>query len=395
MRTNIKKNKDGYYLAKVRIGRDIDTGKAQYKYIRSKKLEILEKKKAEYEKALSLNIDPDKKYTFTEVSEEWLKTLDVSNNTRRQYQTMLNEEINAFFGRRLIKDLRKGDFDKLIVSLRDHGIDKRTNKPIKRSDSYFKKVKIICNGVMNYAFDNNMITGNPFMNAKLPRSTPKEREALTEQQQKALLEHWNEHRIGIGALIMFYCGLRRGELLALKWNDIDMNKGILHVRNSVMFEGNKAVEKVGGKTDNAVRDIPIPRDLKEALLSVKKESPYVCYSSEDKGVMTQTSFRRAWNGLMRTLNLACGGRDKTRWNDKVIVMEEFTPHQLRHTYATMLYYHDVKIKEAQYYLGHADIKTTLEIYTHLDKKKMTDSMKAFLEAHFNDGLSNNRVVSMY
>ena len=80
---------------------------------------------------------------------------------------------------------------------------------------------------------------------------------------------------------------------------------------------------------------------------------------------------------MQFLNLKAGGRYATRSQPKIVAIDHFTPHQLRHTYATLLYNAGVDAKSAQEMLGHASVQTTLEIYTHLSKEKKTSAISSF------------------
>ena len=86
---------------------------------------------------------------------------------------------------------------------------------------------------------------------------------------------------------------------------------------------------------------------------------------------------------MHYLNIQAGGRDASRSNPKVIAMDRFTAHQLRHTYATMLYDAGVDVKTAQDFLGHADPTVTMNIYTHLSSQKKEKAVQA-LQQHFAD-----------
>ena len=85
--------------------------------------------------------------------------------------------------------------------------------------------------------------------------------------------------------------------------------------------------------------------------------------------MSAQAYSEAWKSYMHYLNIQAGGRDRSRSNPKIIAMDPFTAHQLRHTYATMLYDADVDVKTAQKLLGHKDLSVTMKIYTHLSEKK--------------------------
>lgn len=89
-----------------------------------------------------------------------------------------------------------------------------------------------------------------------------------------------------------------------------------------------------------------------------------------------TRFRRAWEGYQHYLNIAAGGKDASRSRSKITAVEPFTAHQLRHTYATMLYDAGVDVLTAQRLLGHADVQTTMKIYTHLSEQKEQNSINS-------------------
>lgn len=97
-------------------------------------------------------------------------------------------------------------------------------------------------------------------------------------------------------------------------------------------------------------------------------------------LMPKTTFRRFWDSIIRKLNTTAGGKqhwdnEKKKWIIDINAIEGLSPHIFRHNYATNLYYADVDLKEAQRLLGHADAKTVIEMYTHLDKEKSKSKSK--------------------
>ena len=100
-------------------------------------------------------------------------------------------------------------------------------------------------------------------------------------------------------------------------------------------------------------------------------------------MMTNTAWTTSWNSYMHHLNIQACRRDTSRSHPKVVAMDWFTAHQLRHTYATMLYDAGVDVKTAQDFLGHADPTVTMNIYTHLSSQKKESAIHA-LQQHFSD-----------
>lgn len=180
---------------------------------------------------------------------------------------------------------------------------------------------------------------------------------------------------GRAALIMLFCGLRRGELLALTWNDIDLVKREITINKAVNYVSNTPQLK-GPKSEAGKRVVPIPDAIIPALTRPRSSSLMVCPSAETGEVMTGTAYKRAWESYLHYLNIRAGGRDASRSRPPIRAMEPFTAHQLRHTYATMLYDAGVDVLTAQRLLGHGSVKTTMEVYTHLSEKKEQHSIAA-------------------
>jgi len=246
------------------------------------------------------------------------------------------------------------------------------------STSTMKKAKQTAVRIMNVAVENDLMVRNVFSNVKVHTVEPHERRALTEKERDLVNRTWQGHRMGHAVMIMMYCGLRRGELLALTWRDIDLERKVLSVNKSAsMFKNQPYIKKPKSKA--GTREIPIPNILADVLRELPRDYPLVCPDAQGK-MMSDTAYRRAWNSYRHYLNLKAGGRDASRIRAKVQAIDNITAHMLRHTYASMLYEAGVDIKSAQRFLGHADIEMTLAVYTHLTKFKEDEAISS-LNAH--------------
>ena len=231
-------------------------------------------------------------------------------------------------------------------------------------------VKLTASQVLDHAMQNDLVYRNVFEKLKVPHVESVPREPITEEQRDLILRTWKGHRMGVPALIMLYCGLRRGELLALLWSDVDLKQQTLSITKAADMPTNATSVKKP-KTRAGIRTVPIPNAILPALkwARSKSKSVYVCPSMTTGGIMSAQAYSQAWRSYMHYLNIEAGGRDRSRSNPKVVAMEPFTAHQLRHSYATMLYDADVDVKTAQKLLGHADFGVTMKIYTHLSTEK--------------------------
>ena len=233
--------------------------------------------------------------------------------------------------------------------------------------------------IIDYAMENAIVFRNV-----LPAASVEERVPLTEEQRRMVETHWEGHRAGVGALLMLYCGLRRGELIPLTWADIDLEEKTVSINKSVSTACNIFTVKQGAKTEAGSRMVDIPDCIIPALRRTKANAGgLLVFPGADGSMLTNQGYKRLWESFMHYLNIQAGGRNRSRSNPKITALEPFTAHQLRHTYATMLYDAGVDPKNAQRLLGHASLEMTLKIYTHLSQRKKADSidkLNAYLSA---------------
>ncbi len=191
-----------------------------------------------------------------------------------------------------------------------------------------------------------------------------------------------EHRAKPAAMLMMYSGLRRGEATALLWSDIDFVNATITVNKSYDFKNN-CIKKP--KTDAGTRIISVPEKLISYLKTLNKNSIYVLTSASGK-MMTNDAWHSLWNSYICDLNLKYGTsinkHNKFDPKGNIITINPFTPHYLRHTFCTIMYEAGIDILTAQEQMGHSDAKTTLAIYTHLDKqhkKKNISKLNEYLK----------------
>ena len=366
-----KKRPDGLYQVNINLGRRSD-GKYQRKTVYANTIRELEDKIQAVKTDINNGVMPGEasKISFKQLSDIWLDkfSTNVSEQGKTQYSGLLRLHINPAFGEMRLKDIKKADLQSLLNEMSKNGA----------SMSQLRKIKMVSASVMEMAAENRLISYNPFKGIKMPTVPQKRREAITDEQKRLIFENWQGHRMGVPALIMLLCGLRRGELIALQWSDIDLDAGKLTVNKTAVCNTRSNIIIKQPKTSAGVRVVEIPIILLSALKQVKVRSLYVCPAS-DGGIMTYIAFTRAWESYLNYLNICAGGKRGTKTTPKVIAMQPFTPHQLRHTYATMLYSAGVDLLTAQKLLGHTDVKVTMGIYTHLEDERRKVSISSLNE----------------
>lgn len=377
---------DGRIAVQVYIGR-VD-GKRRYKTVYGKTQKEADQKadeiRAKLRKGLDLTTDNN---TFSYWCDLFLrqKRATVSNGQCNEYSSVCGY-LKEYLGKAEIGKIQTADVQYIVDSLA------RKNPHTKRPSSRrtLKGVLYTASQIFDLAINNRVIDYNPCRCVEIPKSAPKSfRRALTQEEQQWIIN--TPHRGQCAAMIMMYAGLRRGELIPLTWGDVDFSNKTISVNKSVEEIGSKFVVKDSAKTPAGIRLISIPQVLMDFLRGQfqHKKSVFVC-PSVSNAMMTPSAWTRMWESYLATLNIKYGnfselqlkamgvkpGKRPGKCNPHKIplAIPPITPHWLRHTFATLLYMAGVDVLTAKEQLGHADIKTTLEIYTHLDAIYKVKSM---------------------
>ncbi len=378
-----KKRPDGRLKSAVYLGQS--EGKAQYKYVYADNNRDLERKVQEIKTKLGKGLDlTAERDSFEYWSKKWLKIKQSELCPNRAKTAKIRCENLAPLNNMEISKIRAADIQDLILDLATE-TNERTGKPY--SKYTLTEIKNCCAQIMQLAVENRVIDYNPAKAVKIPKDVrkPETKRALTEEEQRWIREF--PHKAQTAAMIMMYAGLRRGELLALTWADIDLNARTIRVDKSVEFDGNAAIVKPGGKSDAATRTIYIPQLLADYLRDVPGVHFGYVVQKKSGGIMTNSAWKRLWESYLDDLNLeygdwknciATGGKKPSKHEPdplkKPMLIPRFTAHWLRHTFITLMYMAGIDILTAKEQAGHEDIETTMGIYTHLDEKYKVKSV---------------------
>lgn len=383
-----KKREDKRYEKKITVGRNFDGSLNRISVYAATQKE-LERKVAEIqvqiEQGIYLSSDTA---LFGKIAENWIEHFKptISEKMRLRYKGIIRGKLQPLAEMR-VRDLRPMHLQVIINEMAKDGYAQKSMQMVKQTASQ----------ILDLAMQNDLVYRNVFEKIKVPHVDAEERQPITEEQRELILNTWEGHRMGVPALIMLYCGLRRGEMLALLWTDIDFKAKTLSVSKAADMPTNATTVKKP-KTKTGTRIVPIPDAIMPALLRARREaiSMYVCPAMRTGDIMSAQAYTEAWSSYMHYLNLCAGGRDKVRTKNEngkvcfipaVQAMEPFSAHQLRHSYATMLYDADVDVKTAQKLLGHADFSVTMKIYTHLSTEKESAGIEK-LNQHVTEHLGN-------
>ena len=329
------------------------------KWIRSVSQEGLEQKKQELLTQIGAGLDVSNNSTFGEYAALWLRVYKVPylrQNSLLAIENALNNHIYPYLRDVPLKKVNQIQIQLVIASVS------------KMSKSLNNKVVQVLRGIFNAAVDNNLIAKSPVpTKIKSKGVRTKEKTALTADQSKRLLDAVSSTRAYLFCLIALQTGMRRGEICGLMWEDIDLDRQIIHVRHNAVFTSSQTIVSEALKTSAAVRDIPIPPTLLDTLKGLKSSSgsPFILHMENGKP-LSQSSFSNLWDMVRRRTAADPAELGTKATNSKMVRSLDFhvTPHLLRHTYITRLFESGLDIKEIQYLAGHTTVDMTLRVYTH-------------------------------
>ena len=271
--------------------------------------------------------------------------------TVANYEAVLKKHILPRIGRERLERLSPAAINQLYRALLAEGVGVPT----------VRRVHAILHRAFSLAVKWGLALHNPAANADPPRPQAPELEELDATALRRLLEAARQDRLYPLWLLLALTGLRRGEACALRWEDIDLEAGVLTVRRSRVVVGGRVVEQEP-KTKRSRRTIAMPPVLVDALrawaVKQKRErlalgprwegQDYVFTSEEGKPLRPDLLQKRAWKRLLRAAGLPLRLRI----------------HDLRHAHVTALLQAGVPVKTVQERVGHHSAAFTLDRYAH-------------------------------
>jgi len=368
---SISQRKDGTWTGRAFLGYKKD-GKQFIKAVYGKtEAEVKKKLKALQKDIIKFSPQESVKLTMSELLDDWLyniKQVELKPSSFDRVEITVNKLIKPNIGYLQVQSLTMQDIQQLINALNNQGY----------SYSYIKKVYNAINAVLKIAVERDYIRKSPCTRIVLPKQSQRRRsdivffsdDEVNKITASALFRYTTgryKYKHGYAFIILLNTGMRVGELLALKWDNIDFNERQIHVTETrtQIVDRTDAEQKYttvdqSAKTSSGNRYIPINKQTEEALLYFKSlgyNNPYIMANS-DKGVVTYRNLHRALSNILEDNNIDHG-----------------SIHSLRHTFATRLFKNGVDVKVISELLGHSDISITYDIYTHVideQKKKAID-----------------------
>lgn len=361
---------DGLYTATVDTGERNPNGTKKYKYFRAKTKKELKAKVDAYKMDVSLNGKALDKTSIT-VS-EWMYQYLFVHVIHEVASTTFHRYVNVYEVH--IKESAIADIS--LQSITHTQLQRYFNQKIDKAKATLQKIKNLLNKGFKCAIHNNLLRHNPMDGIIIPKSAKeaKEIKILTAEEQLRYIEASKAEPNGLFLRLALYTGMRLGEILALKWENVDLEQGTITIKESLKLsrvysdDGSFIVKDVvkEPKTKKGIRLIYIPDILIEELKQIEKE----------KGLIFETN-ESTVNHMHDRICAAA------RINPNTLIKDETETtiygvgiHALRHTLATRLLENNVNIKYVSDILGHKNITTTYNIYSHVldDSKKEVAEM---------------------
>ena len=352
-----KKRKDGRYATTVMAGYKPD-GRPNNIFISAKTEKELRNKIAETKMKIKTGQTvKNSDMLLKDYAASWLSTYKASAsiNTRAMYTNTINCHIIPEIGHLPLNKIVRSDIQKIINERQEHP---RTCEII----------KMTLVQILNSAIDDKLLQENVAKKAALPKHHKTEKRALTDLEKEAIKKADFTDTERALVMLLFYFGLRRGEVLALTKSDINLKKKILTVNKAVVFDVITPVVKAGAKSDAGNRTIPIPEGITGFLRQfLKAVDTFYIFPGKNTETLSKTQYVKMWSRIVKKMNDAV-----TSEKEKIIGSEPITgltAHIFRHNYCTMLYYSGISQKKAVELMGHSDLKMIMEVYAHLDEEK--------------------------
>ena len=369
---SIRKRSDGRWEGRYTAGRNPETGKPVYKNVLGKtQAEVKAKLKAAIESSADIDVMKAEQYTTGQWMDVWFENcakIKVRPSSHQTYRGYIDNHIKPNIGDIPLGKLSSLHLQKLYKKLLAGGRVERIeakSQPKGLSAKTVRNINQVISSAMDFAKDQKLISSNPTDGCALPKPEHKEMKTLPVEQLTSFLREAKESGVFELYYIELATGLRRGELLGLKWEDIDLAQGNLRVQRQIARINGEVIE-APLKTKNAYRTLPLSADAVGVLQEQRKKggsSPYV-FPSPTGGPISPDSVLHM---LHRVLKRA--GLSKVRF------------HDLRHTFATLALQNGVDIKTISGMLGHYSAGFTLDTYTHvttLAKKEAANTMGSIL-----------------
>lgn len=363
---SIRKRSDGRWEGRYTVGYD-ENGKVKMKNVLGKtQAEVKEKLKEKIEESKVLDVAKSESYTVAEWAALWFEVYakpNIRERTADYYNRYITKHIVPCLGDIKLNKLTGRQIQKMYNDLLDHGRERVSQKEKNPglSGTYVHGVHVMLHNCLNRAVKERLLVRNPADDVIVPKIDKKEMKILPPEQVKAYLKAASAR----GILPLFYLeltsGLRKGEIAALLWSDLDVENCTLSVTKQLMSSRDGELKITQPKTATSVRLISLPQETVELLKEEHSKHPlniYMFPSPRTGGMYHPDSIVKLHEKIL---------------NDAGI--EHLRFHDLRHSFATYALQSGADVKTLSCMLGHYSAGFTLNTYCHATRDMQADAAR--------------------
>ena len=361
---SIRKRADGRWEGRYTAGYDPTTGKRIIKNVLGKtQAEVKTKLKAAVEQAQQVDVIRADDYTVATWLRTWYELYSKPNvrpSTANYYHRSIEQHVIPRIGNIKLSQLTSRDIQKLYRDLQENGRLREVQRAKKPglSNATVRGIHMMLHNALDRAVKERLILRNPTEDCIIPKIEKQEMNILHPEDMSAYLQAADNH----GVLPMFYLelvsGVRKGELVALLWDDLDTASRTISVsKQAAVRNGEITISRP--KTETSVRRISIPQEAIDLLIQEHEkhpDNPYMFPSPKTGGMYYPDSVVNLHKKLLKDAGL-----------------EHIRFHDLRHTFATMALQNGVDVKTVSSMLGHYDAGFTLRTYTHATRQAQNEA----------------------
>ena len=319
---------------------------------------------------------------FSEVKQHRVKETSIApmkNNFKRTF--------GFYIGSMKLKDIKPLDVQRALNAMEQNHV----------SHSAMREALGRLRECLDFALGNQLIKVNPCLIVEVPWTFKQSKEeiALTQEEQDNFLSEMEDSWYKEMFYFMCLTGVRVGELGGMKWSDIDFKNNLINIKRTSLYSKDRGIYQDTPKTEQSKRSISVPAKVMELLRVYKKEyntkrlalgtawtdTGFILVQENGKPMHPDTltdycsSFRTKYNNIIEKEN-----KDRPKTN-KLPLLPHINPHAFRHSQASMLILSGLDCATVSKRLGHANISTTTNIYTHIlheADKKASDKLENIL-----------------
>lgn len=315
---------------------------------------------------------------FEDLSEEWFEEYAKPNLRSTTYERMLQlrHRVYPAIGHLRIDKITVRQLQAFVNSLAKEGANEKTGKPL--APKTIRHNLSFISDVFSYAVRMELISDNPCSKVVIPKGEVKEKQIYSQEEMELLLTRIMDEPVKYKAFffLIAYSGFRRSEMLGLEWKDIDFENNIISVRRTSNYTAERGTYTDTTKAKRSQRTLKISPFIMDILRELKGEQDAEALRLGDKWVETDRLFTK-WNGEEMNNQTPYG------WLKEFCERNDFPfygIHQFRHLHTSLLIGAGIDPTTVSGILGHSQVSTTLNLYSHMLRENQIKACDAVANA---------------